>query len=512
MLKNNEEYLSEVYKKVNDRLRKAETQNKRKLNIKTITTSIASSIIVLGVSLTAYAALGGTLGGKPLLNWFGIDFSNDYSEYVVPIYDQSIEEDGANLSLVGKACDDGFITFEFDLTLNEDAKNKLGDVKKMSERENGAESLVIGFNNRSRTDIQNSSIQIDEKTYDLRSPQRYQQVMKISDYEYKIYQMYFLTDRELQGKTDFTVTLDSISIVNMNEEKDFKPRVRSYKTEDSTIEDVLKENGIEENLETILSRYPDDITVDEVREDYYSDYGSFKKDMDKTRENYLLNRDSDFYAKEYEKAREEYTKAVAKIDSEMSPERKAERKELAILLELYDRAEGLSQREITMDGGFNIDLSRNAVLKDTKVIPQDAQTVTYKKMNITVDKVTVTPIQTIITLTPTISDASSNSMTNSNHKDFIGLIGYNIYDNKGKLLANHQFESKRAVVLADGKIIEWYSDDIVNNLTFSDATMILKDYIAIKTDEDFDSIEIVPYIQNTSDSYHLLDSIIVKLK
>lgn len=559
MLKNNNDYLSEVYQKINNRLKNTEAQSKRKINLKIATTTVASTIMVLGTSLTIYAALGGTIGGKPILDWFGIDFSEHYSEYVVPVENESIATDGATLSLINTVCDDGFITFEFDLTFNEDAKKQLGNIE-------DAESLVVSFNDRTGISTHNNNIQIDGKLYDISSSKRHQQVMKISDCEYKIYQMYFLADDELQGKNNFTVTFDNISIVNMNEKKDFKSRVRSYKkepeniedllyksgsnqtideilknyddnstyiqikndpsisdefkvmlesawysdvnltlpnnqtglktfvktykTKGSTIEDILKENGIEEDIETILSRYSDDITIDELSREYLSDYDSVSKEL----------------------SLEEYAMATDKIDREMSPERKAKRKEIFTLVSLYDGAEGLKEKDIIMDGNFNINLSKNQILEDTNVIPQESQTVAYKKMDINIDKVTVTPIQTIITLTSTINNASSDSMTHTYDKDYIGSLGYYVYDEEGKLLTNHQFEQKRTLILDNGKTIEWYSSDGVNNLTFNNATMTLKNYITLKTDENLDSIKIVPYIQESSDNNHLLDPIIIKLK
>lgn len=565
MLKDDKKYLSEVYEKINIRLKNSETQNNKKLNFKTATTAIASTIIVLGSSLTVYAALGGTIGGKPILDWFGIDFSDHYSKYVVPIQNESIETNGARLSLINTVCDDGFITFEFDLILDEKAKSQLGNIKKLDWMSD-AESLVISFNERAGISAHNNYIQIDGNIYDISSSKRHQQVLKISDYEYKIYQMYFLTDRELQGKTDFTVMLDNISIVNMNETKDFKTRVRSYKkepesiedflyksgsnqtideilknyddnstyrqikndptisddfkvllesawysdgnltlpdtqtglktfiknykTKGTTIEDILKENGIEEDLETILSKYSDDITIDELREEYLSDYNSVSKEL----------------------SIEEYALATDKIDKEMSPERKSQRKEIFTLILLYDEAEGRREKDIIMDGKFDINLSKDAILEDTSIIPQDTQTVSYKKMNINIDKVTVTPIQTIITLTSTINNASSNSLTNTYNEDYIGLLRYNVYDIEGNLLANHQFEQKRTLILDNGKTIEWFSSDGVNNLKFNNATMLLKNYITVKTDENLDSIKIVPYVQESSDNNHFLNPLIIKLK
>lgn len=565
MLKNDKEYLSDVYQKINDRLKNTESQRKNKINLKTATSTIASTFLILGTSLTVYAALGGTIGGKPILDWFGIDFSDHYSEYVVPVENESIENDGAKLCLVSTVCDDGFITFEFDLTLNEDAKKQLGSVNKLDWMAD-AESLVISFNDRTGTSAHNNYIQIDGKLYAINSSRSHQQVIKMSDYEYKIYQMYFLTDDELDGKTDFTIKLDNISIVNMNENKDFKSRVKAYKKEPEsieqllyksgsnqtideilkdyddnstylqikndtnistdfkimietawfddgnqtlldnqtglktfvknyktkglTIEDVLKENDIDEDIETILSRYSDNITVDEIRENYLSDYANISKDL----------------------SPEEYQNAMDNIDKQMSQDRKNKRKEMFTLLLLYDKADGLREKDIRMKDNFNISLSKNTVLKDTNVIPQDSQTVSYKKMNIDVDKVTVSPIQTIISLKATINDVSSDSVLNTKSSDYIGLVGYYIYDDKENLLVNHQFEQKRTLVLANGKTIESYSSDIPNNFTFSNATMILNNYLTIKTDTNLYSIKIVPYIQSSSDNNDLLEPIIIKLK
>lgn len=559
MLIDDKEYLSKVYQKINTRLANGETQNKRRLKAKTTITVIVSSIIALGTSLTVYAALGGTIGGKPILDWFGIDFSEKYSEYVLPINNESIETNGAKLTLTNTVCDEGFTTFEFNLSLNEEAKKILGNTL-------DEENLVISFNDRTGISSHNNKIEINGEVYDIKSSRRHQQVIKISDYEYKIYQMYFLTEDELKEKINFMVTLDNISIVNMSEKQDFKERVRNYKKESetieqqlyksgsnkkieeilkdyddnstyiqikndasipndfkimletawfengnitlndnqtglktfaknykskvSTIDDILYENNIYEDIETILAKYSDDITVDEIQKDYLSDYSNVGKDL----------------------SAEEYEREIEKINKEMSPERKHKRNELFTLLLLYNQAEGIREKNIAMSGNFNINLSKNTILKDTNIISQDLQTVNYKKMNISVDKVTVTPIQTIISLTSTINDISSNSIKNTNDKDYIGLIGYYVYDNNGNQLVNHQFEQKRTLILNNGNIIDGESSNIVNNLTFDNATMNLKNYISIRTNESFDSIKIVPYIQEVSGENTVLDSITVKLK
>ena len=42
--------------------------------------------------------------------------------------------------------------------------------------------------------------------------------------------------------------------------------------------------------------------------------------------------------------------------------------------------------------------------------------------------------------------------------------------------------------------------------------MLLKNYITVKTDENLDSIKIVPYVQESAGNNHLLNPLIIKLK
>lgn len=57
-----------------------------------------------------------------------------------------------------------------------------------------------------------ASIYIDDEPFYVRN---WQKVEKISDYEYKIYSMYSLTDDELKGKENFKITLKNNKLVNM---------------------------------------------------------------------------------------------------------------------------------------------------------------------------------------------------------------------------------------------------------------------------------------------------------
>lgn len=63
------------------------------------------------------------------------------------------------------------------------------------------------------------NILIDGEGYYTKSTQT---VTKISDYEYKVYQLHFLTDEILKGKTDFSVTLRLNAIENTADKSGYK--------------------------------------------------------------------------------------------------------------------------------------------------------------------------------------------------------------------------------------------------------------------------------------------------
>ena len=50
-------------------------------SIKKLITIIASLVIVLIGSVSVYAAFGGTIAGKPIMEWIGIKFSDEYDNY-----------------------------------------------------------------------------------------------------------------------------------------------------------------------------------------------------------------------------------------------------------------------------------------------------------------------------------------------------------------------------------------------------------------------------------------------
>ena len=138
-------------------------------------TTIAAVIVICIGSIGVYAASGGTIAGKPIIEWLGITFSEEYENYKVNVEGQELTSEDATIHLTSTVCDDGFTILEF-------------DIKLMEERDD-IDSVYVSFNNKLITDemgtylegLNNYSLIIDGKDYWIR-PQSAQTITKISNF------------------------------------------------------------------------------------------------------------------------------------------------------------------------------------------------------------------------------------------------------------------------------------------------------------------------------------------
>lgn len=392
-----------TYKTVNDRLNNLNKKEKRGF-FKTLGAGIAATVLLSGISLATYTIAGGEINGKPVIEWLGIGFSDKYEEYVVPVEGEFVEAEGAKLTLTGKLCNEEVVVLEFNLDLNEEAQKKIGKLDitngnyiPADEEECG---LGVGFNNLRGYRVNNSLI-LDGKEYDLKSVQCPQKVAKLSDSQYKITQMFFLTEEILDGKEEFTIKLGDILV-----------------------------------------------------------------------ENYTAGTEDEFPG------------------------------------------------YIEIGGEFNVKLSKENVGKDTKVVEQEKQQVIYNNMTVNLDKVTVTPIQTIIKLTSETTNVSDESFVDDEHENYIGWKEYELYDkNKEKVSFLHY--QKITVILEDGTVLTEASGDLRAkdetgdmynyDKDFKNAKMIHQEYIVIETKEGQTEIDILPYLNYDKYIVELDNGFTVKL-
>ena len=98
------------------------TKNDWRFYMRKIVTVMASMIIVLIGSVSVYAAFGGTVEGKPIFEWIGIKFSDEYEDYKVNVEGQEITYDETKIDLVSSVGDEGFTILEFDVKLSKEDK------------------------------------------------------------------------------------------------------------------------------------------------------------------------------------------------------------------------------------------------------------------------------------------------------------------------------------------------------------------------------------------------------
>ena len=320
-------------------------------------TTIAAVIVICIGSIGVYAASGGTIAGKPIIEWLGITFSEEYENYKVNVEGQELTSEDATIHLTSTVCDDGFTILEF-------------DIKLMEERDD-IDSVYVSFNNKLITDemgtylegLNNYSLIIDGKDYWIR-PQSAQTITKISNTQYKLYQMYFLTDKELGAKQEFTITLRDV------------------------------------------------------------------------------------------------------------------------VIEITDTQEEPVTQYLPFDGQFDIKVSKEKAVENTKIIVPECEEIQYKDMTKKVEKVMITPLQTIVKLSTIYEDVSLDKLTNTENVNHINIIEYEAYDEDGKSLNVCSYETQRIVTYADGRVEEWEQGDIGTSKKFTHGKMELTEYVIIEKHEE----------------------------
>lgn len=358
----------EIPQKIQHRVRytlKNKSKNKKSHLIRKLVTSTVVLIVVFIGSIGVYAVNGGTIAGKPITEWLGIKFSDEYENYKVNVEGQELKNDKASINLISTVSDDGFTILEFDVKLNEEYINRT------------INPIYISFNNKLITDetgtylegLNNYNIIIDGEEFWVR-PRSAQTTTKISDYEYKVYQMYFLTDKELGETQEFTITL----------------------------KDIVIEISDSQNVQEL-----------------------------------------------------EY---------------------------------------LPINGDFNIKVSKEKAVENTKIIEPQCEEIKYKDMTKKVEKVMITPLQTIVKLSTVYENLSLEKLTDTDNESYINIIEYEVYDENENSLIQCSYETKRSVTYEDGTVEEWEQGDIGTSNEFCNGKMELTEYVIIEKNEENPNIKL----------------------
>jgi len=199
-------------------------QNKNKKSwktcIKKLATAVASAIIVFVGGITVYAAFGGTILGRPVFKWAtNMKFSGEYEEYKVEVQGEHVSHNQTTMELVSTICDDCYVLLEFDVKFSEEDKKlmKLGEnyitEKDFENLEQEDDEMMKQHLFKHYTEYKNDintfyvefqDVSINDKWTWLGKTQT---VTKVSDYEYKLYHILFITDQNWNGENQFKLTL-----------------------------------------------------------------------------------------------------------------------------------------------------------------------------------------------------------------------------------------------------------------------------------------------------------------
>ncbi len=423
------------------------------------------AIIISGLTIAAsgigvYATMGGEIAGRPAFEFFGVKTKANIEDYMEKVEGQEITYKDTKVELVSSICNEGITILEFNVKLSKEDKEKLlieqsairqedydsfeefknsdiasiyfgqynpEDVIKEQElnlkkKEESKYTLALALNTNQvigkyTPDEWNpdldlyGSVYIDGQGYYCKN---WQKTEKISEYEYRIYQMYLITDNELQGKEEFTINLKGNSLVNIE-----KARFESG--------EICKWSGEAQQFKS----------------------------------GWLLG--DDFY----------------------------QEKRL---------------RSIDLDGEFEVKVSKNKIMNDSKVLDNLNLESNLGNIKIEVQKATITPLQTIVQIKHTANQLSTNNRQNENDgiEWFPMTSYYDVYDENGNKLDVMTVSNWKTLIYEDGTTRTYDSHDIPQE-TIKNASLENVLYMIIET-TDTSKITIVPHENVLDDVYTQMDN------
>lgn len=172
------------------------------------------------------------------------------------------------------------------------------------------------------------------------------------------------------------------------------------------------------------------------------------------------------------------------------------KKEFTITLE--DVVVGLDNDCVSVDGSFEVKLSKENALDHTEVItPQKDASAEYKKMEKTIEKVSVTPLQDIVVIKSVYKDVDNEDLGYVLDEDYVGTLYYMAYDKDGNHISCHRMETERKITYQDGssEVLE-PGDYSFCQEAFDHARLETTEIIAVEKTEDNSKVLLKVYEEN----------------
>lgn len=464
-----------------------------KLNaIRKLVTAMASIAIVFIGGITTYGAFGGKIAGIPALDWLGIKFSNKYIEYKQPVENQVIAFENTSVELTSTVCNEGITILEFNLKLSEEDYKKLkldgniltDEYLKMQEenkskiRENVIRELktekyneqwAMGSNRTKYDDIV-----VNEEEINIRYEEEIEQIE---------------ADIEERKNTNYlpALTLNCEQKGGTYNYDKFNPNMVWYATIyiDDTPYYVRNWQSIEKisNCEyTIYTMYMLDDEVLKGKD-------NFKITLKNNKMVNIINW----------KSWKGWRNDCQRVPSDATT-------------------------TIDIPGDFEVKVSKDNILKDSIVITNPNIKSEFRNITHTVEKVVVSPIQTIVTIKHSATKQSSNAFANKYKDPNIEHLPltreYKVYDANGDELTCFSTRNKNTLIYSNGTREDYDYHDIPNK-KYSNATWENIECLLIEN-TDTEYIKIVPVevvrnpVEGVEDTFgeieYEMDPLIINLK
>ena len=495
-------------------IKKALYKNKNygiKHYIKKVIIIIASILSTLVGTFSVYAATGGKIGGMPAFDWIGLKFSEQYVEYKQPVENQILAFENTSVELVSTLCNEGLTILEFDVKLSEEDYKKLKIdesvitdefLQQMEEMKKKTKDEIIG-------ELQQDVIEEEIQKGNYQITPTDEQINK--KYEERIKNI----DKSIEERKN---TLFTIALTLNNDQKGgtynydkFNPNTDWYAN--LYIDDTPYYVTSMQKLEKINKYEYKVYNFYLISDDILKNKNDFKITL---KNNKIVNMANWKVRMLSEKGLEENTKNLS--DNWFG------NVNIKIMENESETMKIPSISTIDLPGEFEVNVSKNDILKDSKVIENPDIKSEFRNITQKVEKVVASPVQTVVQVKHSASQQSSNTFANRYSNPEIEHLPitnrYKVYDSDGRELSCLALSNKNTLIYSDGTREDYDKHDIPNK-KYSNATWETVEYLLIEnTTSEYIKIVPVETILNPVDGqeytrgeiYYEMDPLIINLK
>lgn len=467
-------------------------------------TIIISALTTIIGTFGVYAATGGKIEGIPATDWLGIKFSDKYVEYKQPVENQIIAFEDTTVELTSTVCNEGITILEFNLKLSEE------DYKKLRLGENVITEEYLQLQEENKSKIKDNVI------YKLRMEKYNEELAKGNGSQHKKIEDIVIPEEEINAK--YEEELENIE-EDIEERKNtgFIPALSlNYMQEGGT----YNYDKFNPNTTWYASIYIDDTPY------FVNNWQKIEKISDceyKIYEMYILD-DDVLDGNENFKITLKNNKLVNIVNwKSYSNSWRSSCQWFA-----SDR-ESTQMRTptvtvIDLPSEFEVNVSKDSVLKDSMIMENPDIKSEFRNITQTVEKVVVSPIQTIVKINHSATQQSSNAYANRYSNPNIEHLPltreYKVYDDEGNELSCFSTSNKNTLIYSNG-VREDYDPHDIPNKKYSNATWETVKYLLIEnTDTEYIKIVPVETVRNPvegvenhgGETYYEMDPLIINLK